>query len=285
MYQQIMKDPLLEKQLSQDGFLVIKNFFAEDRVKDLLQYFYNTQTTYHAEHIINSVWHSSDVNYRKNTMKKIVEAYDEPCQRYFVDYKLVGSSFVIKPPHGKGASYPHIDYAIVDEDVHRAYSLWIPLVNLTKENGPLQVMRASHTIKKVFRGPNIPDPVANIHDFLWLHSEAFLLNAGDLIIYDYRLVHCSRENFSNEPRVAVSSAIIASNASMMLHFWDEETQKVFGYEVDTEYMMQNTNKNPKGILTPAKEWNASIAPLSVEDFDSILAPKAIWHKLLAMLKG
>lgn len=265
-YKAIMKDPELENQLKEDGYLVIKNFMDSAAVKALYDYNEANQPEFVHNAIINSVWHSSDVEYKERTIKKIIDVYTPFCEKYFIDYNIFGGSFVIKPPKGQGESNPHVDFGIVNEDIHRSFNLWIPLVKTTKENGALQVFKGSHNKRQLFRGPNIPDQTLEIRDWLWKNSDLLELNPGDAVLYDHRAIHGSKANFSDVPRVATSCALTNANAEMVLYFWDDSKKKVVAYQTDPTYLLTNNHDRLPVDLEITQEWDYDLTQLTLEDF-------------------
>ena len=268
-YPRIMKDDKLEQELSEKGYLVLKNFFSADAVNELREYHKNNQPRFfHYDAIINSVWHTDDVEYKMKTLEKIISVYTRFCDAYFVDFKIFGGSFVIKPPHGKGASHPHIDYGIVDEDNYRSFNLWAPLVELTKTNGALQVLEGSHRIKQVFRGPNIPDLTIDLREWFWENQKKFYLKPGDALLYDHRAIHGSKDNFSEQPRVAVSCAMTNADAQMMMYFQDAERKKVCAYKMDSAYLLTNNHNQLPKDFPVYKEWDYEVRQLRMEDLST-----------------
>lgn len=285
-YSPILKDPQMELQLEKEGYLVIPRFLSSEAVSELAEYNEANQPEFVHNAIINSVWHSSDVEYKENTIKKIIDVYTPFCEKYFVNYNIFGGSFVIKPPHGKGESNPHIDFGIVNEDVHRSFNLWIPLVPTTKENGALQVLRGSHNQKKVFRGPNIPDQTLEIRDWFWEKSNLLELQPGDAVLYDHRAIHGSKSNFSSVPRVATSCALTNASAEMVLYFWDEEKRKVVAYETDPTYLLTNNHDKLPTDLEVTAEWDYSLDQLTIEDLGATKSkPPGILSRMFNLLKN
>ncbi|MDC0304007.1 phytanoyl-CoA dioxygenase family protein [Flavobacteriales bacterium] len=285
-YSPILKDPQMELQLEKEGYLVIPRFLSSEAVSELAEYNEANQPEFVHNAIINSVWHSSDVEYKENTIKKIIDVYTPFCEKYFVNYNIFGGSFVIKPPHGKGESNPHIDFGIVNEDVHRSFNLWIPLVPTTKENGALQVLRGSHNQKKVFRGPNIPDQTLEIRDWFWEKSNLLELQPGDAVLYDHRAIHGSKSNFSSVPRVATSCALTNAGAEMVLYFWDEEKRKVVAYETDPTYLLTNNHDKLPTDLEVTAEWDYSLDQLTIEDLGATKSkPPGILSRMFNLLKN
>lgn len=278
----IMKDERLEKQLLDDGYIVLKKFLSPERVADLLEYNRNNQPEFHADHIINSVWHTRDEDYKVRTIAKIIDVYTPPCNEVFTNYQIFGGSFVIKPPFGKGASQPHIDYGIVNEDKFRSFNLWIPLVKLTPENGPLQVLKGSHNIRNIFRGPNIPDQTVELREYFWKECTELLLDAGDALLYDHRAVHCSRENHSTEPRIATSCALTSAGAPMMVYFWNDDRKKIQGFQIELDYLMKNNHGNLPVDMQPVQEWDYSFDQISMRDLEPVREPIGFKQKLLRL---
>lgn len=285
-YSPILKDPQMELQLEKEGYLVIPRFLSSEGVSELAEYNEANQPEFVHNAIINSVWHSSDVEYKENTIKKIIDVYTPFCEKYFVDYNIFGGSFVIKPPHGKGESNPHIDFGIVNEDVYRSFNLWIPLVPTTDENGALRVLKGSHNKKHIFRGPNIPDQALGIRDWLWSNSDILELQPGDAVLYDHRAIHGSKANFTSVPRVATSCAITNAGAEMVLYFWDEEKRKVVAYETDPSYLLTNNHDKLPTDLEVTAEWDYSLDQLTIEDLGATRSkPSGILSRMFNLLKN
>jgi hypothetical protein len=264
-YKPILKDPDLEAKLKEDGYIVIKGFMDDHAVKELFDYNSANQPEFVHDAIINSVWHSSDVDYKERTIKKIIDVYTPFCEKYFMDYNIFGGSFVIKPPHGKGESNPHIDFGIVNEDVYRSFNLWIPLVPITSTNGALQVLKGSHRLKHTFRGPNIPDQTIELRDWIWDKFDTLLLEPGDAVLYDHRAIHGSKANFSNEPRVATSCALTNRDAEMVLYFWDDKKQRIVAFNTDPSYLLTNNHDSLPTDLDILNEWEYDLGQLTLED--------------------
>ncbi len=283
----VMKDPELEEQLKRDGVVVIPEFLDKAAVKELVDYHTANQPEFvNYDTIINSVWHSNDQDYKIKTIKRIIDIYTPPCDKYFQNYNIFGGSFVIKMPFGEGESCPHIDFGIVNEEVHRSFNLWIPLVPTTHENGALKVLKGSHRIKHTFRGPNIPDQTIEAREWLYENMETYELQPGDAILYDHKAIHGSKPNNSTEPRIAVSCALTNADADMVLYFWDEKKQKVVGYVTDPEYLLTNNHDKLPTDLKIVGEWDYSFEQLSLEDLGAKPEPEpGFFDRVLAMFKN
>lgn len=269
-YPPILKDEKLEKRLLDDGYLIIRNFLSAEAVAQLTEYYESNLFEIDRDTIFNTIAHTNDIDYKKRTIDEITSVYRPFCDKYFTDYKLFGGSFVVKPGGGKGTSQPHIDWTTVDEEKFRSFSLWIPLIELNKRNGALGAVKGSHKFNQLFRGPNIPDQIIDLRDWFWENSETEYLAPGDVFIYDYRTVHCSRENFTPTPRVAVSCSITSTNAQTLVYFWNEQQKIVSAYKSTIEmYLDGKTIVSLPENSKPLKYWDYRPNQLSKADFPHV----------------
>lgn len=262
----VMKDEALEKELNENGYLVFRNFFDEEALKEVIEYHEKNQPQlHHYDAIANTVWHTDDIDYRINTNKFAMDVFGRVCDKLMKDYRIIGGSYVIKPPHGLGISYPHIDYGIVDEEKYRSFNLWSPLLDLNENNGALQVLKGSHKMKQVLRGPNIEDQCIGIREWLWEKKDKLYINAGDAIFYDHRAIHGSGANNADIPRVAFSCAVTHVDAPMIMYFLDETGKKVNAYEIDEEKMKHGEEELPPKGREPYKVYDYEPWQLTLPD--------------------
>lgn len=285
-FKPVFKDPELEERLKQDGYIVLPKFLSAEQVKDLKEYNETNRQVQDHDGIYNSVWHSADVEYKKNTIKKIIDMYTPCCERYMTNFKIFGGSFIIKPPHGKGESNPHMDFGIVDEGVHRSFGLWVPLVPMREENGALRVLKGSHRINRTFRGPNIPDQTLETREWLWDNMDQLILEPGDAVLYDHRAIHGSKDNFSAVDRIAATAAVTNADAGMVLYFWDDSKQKVVAYKTDPEYLLTHNHDKLPTDLEILDEWDYNLKQLSLADLGAVEPSRSgIFGRILQIFKN
>jgi len=110
----------------------------------------------------------------------------------------IGWSIVVASPGAREQQW-HVDGAHVDVTVHRpahVLNVFLPLVDITEENGPTEVRPGSHylsrdltrltllaKVKKTLRAPVRPCP-----------------RAGDALVFDYRSLHRGRANSCHTTR-------------------------------------------------------------------------------------
>lgn len=272
-YPGILKSEKLEKDLLTNGFLIIRNFLPSNTIQHLLQYNKENQPEFFNDAILNTVWHTKDTVYKKKTVALIADLFEENCNRYFKDFRLYGGAFVIKQPGPKAVSSPHFDLGIVDEERFRAFSVWVPLCKVSRENGALMVVPKSHIFQSIFRGPNIPEPTVNIREWLWNVCNIVELNAGDAVVYDHRLIHGSRENKTDTDRIVASCTLTSANAPLVLYYLDAAHDHVGAYEITQDFFMDGDLSRPPDNIQPFKTFPYQNKVLQKEQLPFVRKPR------------
>ena len=83
--------------------------------------------------------YSSDIDYKKKASNGIVKIFDRAYQEIFTNYTPFGAAFLYKVPGANSELAAHQDWTIVDETKHVALNCWVPLTNITLENGPITI--------------------------------------------------------------------------------------------------------------------------------------------------
>lgn len=116
------------------------------------------------------------------------------------------SQFIFKNPSAIGQPW-HQDSLYFPFEPDRQVGVWVAVTDATPVNGPLSVLPGSH------REPlheHVPDrrPDANlgyteIVDMDFVDAQMVLMNAGDVLVFDSHLMHCSTDNESDGARAAM----------------------------------------------------------------------------------
>jgi hypothetical protein len=239
--QRILSDNQLDKALLQQGYVVVP-FLDADAVRELKGFFLEN----HPQGVngFYATAHSPDTAFRQRMNDRIMEAFKGPIVRYFTGCRPLGGSFVVKSRENTSRLHPHQDWNIVDEDKYRSFNIWVPLVNLTEQNGAIRVMPHSHRWVRNFRGPNIPDAFAGVQEDIWKKMTALHMKAGEALIYDHRLFHASDPNTTDELRVAAVFGIIPEEAQMLYYFGRDEKVEVYKSSVEF-FMTGDIQKGPE----------------------------------------
>lgn len=232
----ILKNQELEKTLLNRGYVIVP-FFDKDAINQLIKLHKKSSLVSKKEIYANT--HSSDIEFKKQYNNAIKEIYKPFVEKYFIEPLILGGSIIAKPVGG-GVSHPHLDWSLVEEGPYRSCNVWVPLVDLTKNNGAIEVLPGSHKLGKTYRGPNIPDRTNDLQEFFWKTMTTLYMKAGEALIYDHRLIHGSKDNLSDTIRYASACAVTNMSANLRLFYLDEKTKNIEVFEGEnTEHLLSN----------------------------------------------
>ena len=225
----VFKSVRLEKKFQRKGYVVLP-LLSSQQVSELLLFFkkeYNIDFSgFHSTHFLN------DEQLKRTVHNKTTSILEPQLQKYLLDYNAVFANFMVKSI-GKDSRMPlHADWTYVDENKFQSLGVWSPLINTNKENGRLGVVPKSHLLKKNYRGPNIPSPFHDFNEYIIKNYGKLLkMKAGEVLIYDHRLLHFSPANLSKSIRPAMNLVMVPAKAQLYHYFNKEHFPKIEKYEV------------------------------------------------------
>lgn len=272
----VLANSTLDEQLATHGFVTVP-FLRIDKVQELINFFHEN----HQERVpgFYATAHSTDISFRKKMSAKIKMILEPVIAQYFQNCIPLGGSYVVKSNLQHERLNPHQDWNIVDEAQYRSYNIWIPLVDLTQENGAIRVAPGSHLWLDNYRGPQISDCLAIHNETIWQNMQTLNMKAGEALIYDHRLFHASYPNLTEELRIAIVFGIVPIGAQM-LHYYGNGSE-IDVYESSINFFMEgeiqkgpDTLRKIKTISPPTYRINS--LPLYLEN----LNPKSsFWTRL------
>ncbi|MBX7181345.1 MAG: phytanoyl-CoA dioxygenase family protein [Bacteroidia bacterium] len=225
----ILLDKALDDELKREGYVVVP-FLSPQQVIDLKTFFIQNHTD--ALPGFYATAHSPNLGFRKAMNDRIIQEFSTPIQSLFSHCKPLGGSFVVKNNQGSEVLRAHQDWNIVDETRFRSFNIWVPLVDLSSQNGAITVLPGSHAWIENYRGPNIPDDFEQVNSQLWDRMLTLNMKAGQALIYDHRLFHASHANTSDFLRMACVFGIIPENAEMLYYYGNGNQVEVYKSSVD-----------------------------------------------------
>lgn len=240
----ILRDSALEKQVLDEGFVVIP-FLSGEEVGGLKDFYYK----YHSDRLegMSATAHLRDLEMRMLMNDEIKRVFQRAIDETFVNANSLGGSFIAKGKGANGTLSPHQDWNIVDENCFRSFNIWVPLVDLNENNGVICIMPQSHSWIKSYRSANITSAYHQVETQLWERMTSLYMKAGEALIYDHRLIHASGENKTDEVRLAAVFGVIPDEAGMFYyHKKDDNTIEVF--ESNKEFFLyENIFEGPKKL--------------------------------------
>ncbi len=266
--QPILQNAELDRQLLEQGYVVIP-FLNTGEVTSLVDFYYQ-----HHPQLQDGMYataHVPDVNFRMQMNDYIRQVFARAIEQTFVNHTALGGSYIAKGKGTKGTLQPHQDWNIVDEENFRSFNIWVPLVDLTENNGAIKILPNSHAWLTTYRSANIPSAFNGVNDLLWQKMISLYMKKGEALIYDHRLLHASGENTTPEIRLAAVYGIIPDKSSMRYyHKAGENTVEVF--ESNPEFFLYgNIFEGPKGLKS-LNTFKFDFPQITTDKFNRLVDP-------------
>lgn len=243
-----LRDPALDLRLRRDGFV---RFPLIDRVAaEELRTRYGQIHGWLGEGFEADL-NNPDVEYRRRVSRLLKSSLEGIVLEQFAGFEPYLRVFLCKWPGPSSELYLHQDWMYVDERRgHRSYVVWIALQDVLGDEGQLQVLRHSHRLTPTLRGTGLESG--------WMRHEALIRDrlltvparAGEAIVMDNGLVHCSLPNHSTAPRVVAAIGVRPAGVPLV-HFRREANGLVGEYPVDEDFFMTFTprelHEGPPGV--------------------------------------
>ncbi len=232
----------------ENGYAVLPGLFS-NAVCDELADWYEQHQPENPTGFHTSI-HSSNVILRRAVTEKVRTHFDSSLERILNRYRPVFSAFTVKEPFSDSAFDLHLDWSMVDETRYTSLTVWVPLVDITEDNGFLWVLRESHRFRYTIRGGPGLNCWCETMPTAWTERyelKKLKLKKGDALIYDHRLFHGSPPNITGIRRLAINHTLIPEEANS-LHYQFQGLHAVEVLEVpDDFYHTHLLNTPPTGV--------------------------------------
>lgn len=232
------------------GFIILP-FLTPEEIKILDNYFDDTHPNIVDNGFVSGSY-SSDFNYKKKASDKIVEVFTRAYEQYFINYTPFGGAFLYKTPGNQSALAAHQDWTIVNEDTDVALNCWVPLCDITADNGPIMILPGSQYSKhKALRAPTLPFFFSGNDDVIMQQLEPMIVPAGTAVILNQSVIHYSPANTSNHIRKAITAGVKSAGAQMYFHYKLPNENMLEVFEEDDDFLirfdnfMQDIGERPK----------------------------------------
>lgn len=231
----VFKDSELNTAFRRDGYVILEGFLNQKGINKLVSFYESNPPEINSG--FHTSIHSSNPELRRAVTEQVKFLFDPLLEQHMNDYRSVFSAYTVKEPDCNSEFDLHLDWSMVDERLHTSVTCWVPLIDITEDNGYLWVLHASHLFHYTIRGgPGLnlwcETPPAEWHENYELRK--LKLKKGDALIYDHRLFHGSPANTSKFKRLAINHTLIPSHAAS-LHYQFEGDAKVVAIEVPDDF--------------------------------------------------
>lgn len=235
----VFKDSELQKQLNDNGFVVL-DFLNNSELNYLIE-FYKIKHPESVNGFYTSTF-AKDTDYRKEVDATIQSQMKRNLDNYFFDYKIHCGSFIVKGADEKSVLKMHQDMTLVDESIYTGINIWIPLIDLTKENGAIELLAKSHRLFKTYRGASLPDIYNGIEESVYKLMKPLYLKAGQAVVFDQSIIHYSPANKSQIVRPVINTFITHKDATIKICYWDKnERNEIEIFEQAPDFMVNFQN--------------------------------------------
>ena len=178
-----------------------------------------------------SIW-SDNEDHRRKADESIKDILFPALKTHLKDIQPVFANLMVKATGENSSLLPHQDWSFVDETEYDSATVWVPLVDVTPENGNLQVVPLSHLEFKNFVRPRFADAPFNREE-ISKRLVDISMKAGEALILNSRLIHASPQNNGNSERIA-ASVVIAPVEAKLKH-WVLSDGKITELEIEQNF--------------------------------------------------
>lgn len=234
----IFKDPSQQKLFNKQGFVVMPSFLKQSEIEHMDALFDELHPNLPQNGFFAGVY-SSDFSYKEKVKNEVKRVYQRAYETVFENYTSFGGAFLFKSSAPDSDLFVHQDWTVVDEEKEVALNIWIPLCDMTLENGPLMVLPGSHyDAFKTLRAPTMRFFFDNDPNFIIDQLEPLVVKAGDAVILNQSLVHYSPPNVSGKIRKAITAGIKTKDAQMIFHYKGQNSNAIEKFEMDDDFFIQ-----------------------------------------------
>lgn len=162
----------------------------------------------------------------KNALhNQITEILKPLFDKLFKDYKTPIFQFFVKAPDSDGNIGFHTDDTLIlNPQIEPHYAIWIPLIDVDENNGAIQLIPGSHHWYSGVATSSIEWPYLKYQDQINEKSVTIKMNAGEILIFDNRMVHGSTYNKTNKIRPCVAGRIVNKKSEYYSFYKENNTE-------------------------------------------------------------
>ncbi|MCS6935184.1 MAG: phytanoyl-CoA dioxygenase family protein [Chitinophagales bacterium] len=237
MAKRIFKNEEHQKIFDRQGFIVLP-FLTTEEVSRLDKLFDELHPDAQSSGFFSGSY-SSDLNYKKRASDEIVKVFSRAYRELFIHYVPFGGAFLYKVPGDNSELAAHQDWTIVDERKHVALNCWVPLCDVTHQNGALCILPGSHFDNfQVIRAPTLPFFFSGNEDVVMSELVPMEVPAGTAVILNQSVIHYSPPNRSHAVRKAITAGIKSEGAQMYFHYRVPDKEELEVFEMDDDFLIR-----------------------------------------------
>lgn len=233
------RDPAREERFARDGYVVMP-FFTD---ADLAHFRRRFDELYPARRrdFETTALNEADDPHHLEAHHELVAWFQDRVDEQLDRQEIRHAYYMCKRAGGPGDRSEvvlHQDWTYVPEPEVRGPLMWCPLVDVDERNGWLQVVPGSHRFLDEPRGTGeMPWAYEQVEDRLRAALVSLPLRAGEIVVYDGALIHCSPPNRTDADRPVVGLGLAPAGAPMV-HFHSPDGQVLERFEVTDDFYVE-----------------------------------------------
>ncbi len=246
----MFKNATVEQNLAQNGFAVINaNLLAE--VEELQNYiaehFQFTGNDFYYSLLANTFEQNKVL---QNSIRKILNSFYET---QFTGCRTITESFLVKPANTFDELLLHQDWNYTDERNFSAYNIWIPLTDVTEENGTLFFLKGSHLWFNNLRSATLPTARISMNNFSSEQIETVIVKKGQALLFHPAVFHGSYPNHSLQNRIVVTATLLSKEAPFLYYQQSESPNEVNVFQLNDDTFLKDLKTIAVGGNPDAQE--------------------------------
>ena len=255
---------LLEKEYKENGYAVLT--IPDPDILDDLKKIYRTeivprlgQNTEFYYSLMNE--YSFNVRLKQSMAEILKPTFDS----WFVDYKNIGESFMVKRAATNEELLLHQDWNLVDEQNDLVATIWCPLEDISKSNGGFFLIEKSHLFFDNKRSGTYSTGRFAMNQELVKLIKAINIKKGQALAFHPGVFHGSYPNNSSNDRPIVSCSIFP-NSSRIIHYVKKDENSTYAYEINEKTILGEIGPLSRG-MNPKTYDSRKVQPYKHEDVD------------------
>lgn len=214
----VFRDSAHQAEFEKKGYIILP-FYNDQEIAELVD-LYHSLHPQDEKGFFPSTF-SRDKNYRQAADREIRRVCSRSIDAYCQDIKVMCGSFIVKSPGPDSGMCVHQDMSLIDESRFTGINIWVPLCDLTIENGALFVIPGSHRILPTYRSSSIPEFFAPVMDEIIDYLQPVLIPAGHAVFFDQSIIHYSPPNYSDKIRIVTNTYFAHQSTEFRTYYWNE----------------------------------------------------------------
>ena len=232
MKRHLFHDNTYEEKFFCDGFVII-DLLNQTEVNQIYEELFKLQPhdNFGSEGgPVHCTFLDSNIDYKLEVNHKIRALIQPKAEALLLDYEFFYANLFVKPP--KSLPTPmHGDWTSTSAPHFTTINIWCPLLDVSRENGTLEIIPGSHKIVPDVFSPGTPYFFDDIQSILvQKYTQAVNLKAGQALVFDNSLIHYAAENQTEIHRPVLQYVANPKEMTPVYYHFDTKNPHL-GYEV------------------------------------------------------